>query len=166
MITTGRLVAMVTMLAATITISGCALVPGNNQGKSQQELEDTLNAQQLPPGTTQTNQSVKGTQYCPFTACGEQAFISVSRTYKSPLPPNAVIEYMAQRQPDPIPTTAWKTLTTFPDANSSCSANHASIAYGVTTRPGNTTELSMYVNGLSSVADLGVYAVPCKLLNR
>ena len=97
MIRTGRLVAMVMALAATVTITGCALVPGNNQGKSQQELEEILNAQQLPPGTVQTGQTVDGTQHCPFAACGEQAFISVSRTYASPLSPSEVIQYMAQQ---------------------------------------------------------------------
>lgn len=166
MITTGRLVAMVTMLAATISIAGCALVPGNNQGKSQQELEDTLNAQQLPPGTTQTNQNVKGTQYCPFTACGEQAFITVSRTYTSPLPPAAVIGYMAQRQTDPMPTTAWRTITTYPDYERSCLVNNSGAAYGVIAQEDNTTEMWVSINGLSQVADLGVYAVPCKLLNQ
>ena len=64
MIRTGRLVAMAMALAATVTITGCALVPGNNQGKSQQELEEILNAQQLPPGTVQTGQTVDGTQHC------------------------------------------------------------------------------------------------------
>lgn len=164
MISIRRIVATVVAVLSILAIAGCALIPGNNQGLSQQELEDQLNAQQLPPGTTQTSQSVKGTQDCPFSACGQQAFISVSRTYTIPLPPQAVIEYLAQRQDNPVPRSAWKTLTTFPNADSSCAANNDVTAYTVTEKTGNTTELSFYINGLGTVADLGVYAVPCKLI--
>jgi len=163
MISTHRLVAVVALLS-TVALAGCGLIPGNNQGLSQQELEDTLNAQQLPPGTTQTDQSVKGTRDCPLSACGEQAFISVSRTYIIPLTPKAVIEYLAQRQDNPIPLAVWKTLTTFPSPDSSCAANHDVTAYTVTTKNEGTTELSLYINGSHTLADLGYYVVPCRLL--